>query len=126
MVWSWSSLQSMGDNNAIPTSAPLYFASAVLGDGTATLVAAVSIPTTAQKSSGSLSGGDITSSLQSAKMHLIEATKNIKMDNSQAALIQLNMTHQAISSAGLKLNSTVMCNNTHNEAYCVTPTPFLE
>lgn len=24
----------MGDNNAIPTSAPLYFASAVLGDGT--------------------------------------------------------------------------------------------
>jgi hypothetical protein len=86
------------------------------------LVAAVSIPTTAQKSSGSLSGGDITSSLQSAKMHLIEATKNIKMDNSQAALIQLNMTHQAISSAGLKLNSTVMCNNTRNEAYCVTPT----
>jgi len=86
-----------------------------------TLVAAVSIPTTAQKSSSSLSGGDVTSSLQSAKMHLTEATKNIKMDNSQAALIQINMTHQAITLAGLKLNSTVMCNNMRNEAYCVAP-----
>jgi len=38
------------------------------------LVAAVSIPTTAQKSSDSLIGGDVTSSLQSAKMHLREAT----------------------------------------------------
>ncbi|MGB6530630.1 MAG: hypothetical protein WA323_09670 [Candidatus Nitrosopolaris sp.] len=85
------------------------------------LVAAVSIPTTAQKSSGSLSGGDITSSLQSAKMHLTEATKNIKMDNSQAALMQINMTRQAITLAGLKLNATIICNNMRNEGYCVAP-----
>src|SRR5215469_11851577 len=77
-------------------------------------VAAVS---TAQKSSGSLSDGDITSSLQSAKMHLTEATKNIKMDNSQAALMQINMTRQAIMLAGLKLNATIICNNIRNEAY---------
>ena len=48
------------------------------------------------------------------------------MDNSQAALMQINMTRQAITSAGLKLNSTIMCNNARNEAYCVLPTPFLE
>ena len=85
------------------------------------LVAAVSIPTTAQKSYGSLSGGDITSSLQSAKMHLAEATKNIKMDNSQAALMQINMTRQGITLAGLQLNATVICSNIRNEAYCVAP-----
>jgi hypothetical protein len=85
------------------------------------LVATVSIPTTAQGSSNNLSGGDITSSLQSAKMHLTEATKNIKMDNSQAALMQINMTRQAITLAGLKLNATVMCSNIRNEAYCVAP-----
>jgi len=56
------------------------------------LVAVVSIPTTAQKSSDSLIGGDVTSSLQSAKMHLREATKNIKTGNSQAALMEINMT----------------------------------
>jgi|SRR5215831_3585191 len=81
------------------------------------LVAAVSIPTTAQKSSGSLSDGDITSSFQSAKMHLTEATKNLKMDNSKAALMQINMTRQAITLAGLKLNAAIM----RNEAYCVAP-----
>jgi hypothetical protein len=85
------------------------------------LVAAVSIPTTAQKSSGSLNGDDITSSLQSAKIHLAEATKNIKMDNSQAALMQINMTRQAITLAGLKLNATIICNNMRNEGYCVAP-----
>jgi ATP-dependent helicase/DNAse subunit B len=85
------------------------------------LVAAVSIPTTAQKSSGSLSGDDITSSLQSAKIHLTEATKNIKMDNSQAALMQINMTRQAITLAGLKSNATIICNNMRNEGYCVAP-----
>jgi hypothetical protein len=90
------------------------------------LVAAVSIPTTAQKSSGSLSDGDITSSLQSAKMHslgmhLTEAMKNIKMDNSKAALMQINMTRQAITLAGLKSNATIMCKNIRNEAYCVAP-----
>jgi len=85
------------------------------------LVAAVSIPITAQKSSDSLIGGDITSSLQSAKMHLREATKNIKTGNSQAALMEINMTRQAMTLAGLKLNATVMCSNIRNEAYCVAP-----
>src|SRR5215469_3925775 len=85
------------------------------------LVAAVSIPITAQKSSDSLIGGDITSSLQSAKMHLREATKNIKTGNSQAALMEINMTRQAMTLAGLKLNVTVMCSNIRNEAYCVAP-----
>jgi hypothetical protein len=46
------------------------------------LVTADNIPGTALGSSSS--GGDITSSLQSAKMHLIEATKAINMTNSQA------------------------------------------
>ena len=81
------------------------------------LVAAVSIPITAQKSSDSLIGGDITSSLQSAKMHLREATKNIKTGNSQAALMEINMTRQAMTLAGLKLNAAIM----RNEAYCVAP-----
>ena len=85
------------------------------------LVAAVSIPTTAQKSSDSLIGGDVTSSLQSAKMHLREATKNIKTGNSQEALMEINMTRQAMTLAGLKLNATVMCSNIRNEAYCVAP-----
>ena len=85
------------------------------------VAAAISIPATAQKSSDSHSGGDITSSLQSAKMHLTEATKNIKMDNSQAALMEINMTRQAMTLAGLKLNATVMCSNLQNEAYCVAP-----
>ncbi|MGC2573830.1 MAG: hypothetical protein WA364_20130, partial [Candidatus Nitrosopolaris sp.] len=47
------------------------------------VAAAVSIPVPAQKSSDSLIGDDVISSLQSAKMHLTEAMKNIKMDNSQ-------------------------------------------
>src|SRR5215469_9160053 len=78
------------------------------------VAAAVSIPVPAQKSSDSLIGGDITSSLQSAKMHLTEAMNNIKMDNSQAALMHLNMTGQAITLAGLKMNATVMCGNIRN------------
>ena len=85
------------------------------------VAAAVSIPVTAQKSSDSLIGGDITSSLQSAKMHLREATKNIKIDNLQAALMEINMTRQAITLAGLKLNAIIMCGNIRNEAYCVAP-----
>src|SRR5215831_4577593 len=81
------------------------------------LVAAViSIPTTAQKSSDSLIGDDVTSSLQSAKMHLREATKNIQTGNSRAALTEINMTRQ-VTLAGLKLNATVMCGNIRNEAY---------
>ena len=83
------------------------------------LAAADSIPTAAQGSTSSLSGGDVTSSLQSAKMHLTEATKNIKMGDSQAALMQINMTRQAMTLAGLKLNATLMCSNIRNEAYCV-------
>jgi len=55
------------------------------------------------------------------EMHLKEATKNIKMDNSQAALMEINMTRQAMTLAGLKLNATVMCSNLRNKAYCVTP-----
>ena len=82
---------------------------------------AVSIPVTAQKSSDSLIGDDVTSSLQSAKMHLREATKNIQTGNSQAALTEINMTHQAITLAGLKWNATVMCSNIRNEPYCVAP-----
>ncbi|MGA9152972.1 MAG: hypothetical protein WBZ36_20535 [Candidatus Nitrosopolaris sp.] len=89
------------------------------------LAAADSIPTTAQGPSSNLRGG-VTSSLQSAKMHLTEVTKNIKMGDSQAALMQINMTRQAITLAGLKFNTTIICNNTRNEAYCVAPTPFLE
>jgi len=85
------------------------------------VAAVVSIPVTAQKSSDSLIGGDVTSSLQSAKMHLREATKNIKTGNSQAALMEINMTRQAMTLAGLKLNATVMCSNIRNEAYCVAP-----
>src|SRR5215831_3358067 len=85
------------------------------------VAAAVSIPVSAQKSSDSLIGDDVISSLQSAKMHLREATKNIKMDDSQAALMQINMTHQAITLAGLKLNATIICNKIRNEAYCVAP-----
>jgi hypothetical protein len=85
------------------------------------LVAAVSIPTTAQGSSSNLNGGDVTSFLQSAKMHLTEATKNIKIDNSQAALMQINMTRKAITLAGLTLNATIICNNIRNEGYCVAP-----
>lgn len=84
------------------------------------LVAATNIPGSAQGSS-SRSGGDPTSFLQSAKMHLIEATKDIKMGNLQAALTQINMTRQAITLAGLKLNATLICNNIRNEGYCVAP-----
>src|SRR5215469_12819559 len=36
-----------------------------------------------------------------------EATKNIKTGNSQAALMEINMTRQAMTLAGLKLNITV-------------------
>jgi hypothetical protein len=60
-------------------------------------VATVPVPVASQGPSAS--GGDPTSFLESAKMHLIEATKDLKMGNSQAALEQLNMTHQGIISA---------------------------
>ena len=83
-------------------------------------VVAVPVPVTAQGSSGS--GGDPTSFLESAKMHLIEATKDLKMGNSQAALTQINMTHQGIISAERQLNASgYTCNNVNNEGYCVAP-----
>ena len=100
------------------------FAIVVTGVTTALLilsmsVAAVPVPVTAQGSSGS--GGDPISFLESAKMHLIEATKDLKMGNSQAALVQINMTHQGIISAERQLNASVICNNVNNEGYCVAP-----
>ena len=47
-------------------------------------VVAVPVPVTAQASLGS--GGDPISFLESAKMHLIEATKDLKMGNSQGSI----------------------------------------
>jgi hypothetical protein len=79
-------------------------------DCTGILVAAANVPPIAQDSNPG--GSDVTPFLQSAKMHLTEATKNIKMGNSQAALMQINMTSQAITLVGLKLNAT---------GYCVAP-----
>jgi hypothetical protein len=55
------------------------------------LVDAATIPVNAQGLSSS-TGFDPTPFLQSAKMHLMEATKDIKTDNSPAALTQINMT----------------------------------
>ena len=54
------------------------------------LVAAASIPATTQGSSSNI-GGESISFLQSAEMHLTEATKNIKMGNSQAASREIRM-----------------------------------
>ena len=55
------------------------------------LVDATAIPVTAQDLSSS-TGFDPTPFLQLAKMHLMEATKDIKMNNSPAALTQINIT----------------------------------
>jgi hypothetical protein len=68
--------------------------------------------------------GDATSFLQSAKTHLIEAMKNIKMGNSQTALTEINMAHQGITSAGLRLNASVICENVNNEGFCEASSPF--
>jgi len=81
-------------------------------------VAAVPVPVTAQGSSGS--GGDPASFLESAKTHLLAATKDLKMGNSQAALTQINMTHQAITSAERQVNSSIICDNINNEGFCAT------
>jgi chemotaxis response regulator CheB len=102
----------------------LNFTIVVTGAMTALLVlgmsiAALPVPVIAQSSLGN--GGDPTSFLESAKMHLIEATNDLKMGNSQAALTQLNMTHQGIISAERQLNASVICNNVNNEGYCVAP-----
>ncbi|MFY9798265.1 MAG: hypothetical protein WCC17_05675 [Candidatus Nitrosopolaris sp.] len=86
------------------------------------LTAQSTVPVTAQGSSSNSGGsGDWTSLLQSAKMHLIEAMKEIKMGNSQAALTQINMTNQGINSAEAKMNASVICNNVNNEGFCEAP-----
>ena len=84
------------------------------------LVHAATIPVTAQDLSSN-TGFDPTPFLQSAKMHLMEATKDIKMDNSPAALTQINITHQALASAGVRLNVSITCNNINNVGYCQAP-----
>ncbi len=48
----------------------------------------------------------------------MEATKDTKMGNSQAALTQLNMTRQGLTSAERTL---VLCNNINNVGYCEEP-----
>jgi hypothetical protein len=83
------------------------------------LVASVPVPVTAQSPSGS--GNNPISFLESAKMHSITAMKDLKMGNSQAALTEINMTHQDIISAERQLNASVICNNVNNEGYCVAP-----
>lgn len=52
---------------------------------------------------------------------LAAVMKDIKMANSQGALTQINMTHQAITSAEVKLNTTIICNNINNVGYCQAP-----
>ena len=81
-------------------------------------VSVAAFPVSGQVSSSS---GDATSFLESAKLHLMEATKDLKMGNSQAALTQINMTHQAITSAERQVNSSIICNNINNEGFCVYP-----
>jgi len=105
----------------------LKFAIVVTGAMTVLLilglsVAAVPVPVPVTAQSSSSSGGDPISFLESAKMHLRQATKDLKMGNSQAALTQINMTHQGIISAERQLNASgYTCNNLNNEGYCVAP-----
>ena len=81
-------------------------------------VAAVPVSVAGQ---GSSSSSDATTFLESAKLHLMQATKDLKMGNSQAALPQINMTHEAITSAERQVNSSIICNNINNEGFCVNP-----
>jgi putative Ca2+/H+ antiporter (TMEM165/GDT1 family) len=78
----------------------------------------LAVPVTAQ---GSSSSENPTSSLDSAKTHLIEAMKDIKTGNSQAASTQINMTDQGIILAQARLNATEICNNVKNEGFCAAP-----
>lgn len=84
------------------------------------LVNAATIPVAAQDLSSS-TGFDPTPFLQSAKMHLMEATKDIKMNNSPAALAQINMTRQALALADARLNVSIICSNINNVGYCQAP-----
>jgi hypothetical protein len=81
------------------------------------LTAQSTVPVTAQGSSSN----DTASLLQSAKMHLIQALKELKTGNSQAALTEINITNQGINSAEARLNSSVICNNINNEGFCEAP-----
>ncbi|HXP48567.1 MAG TPA: hypothetical protein VN922_01370 [Bacteroidia bacterium] len=86
------------------------------------LTAQITVPVTAQGSSSNpASGSDTASLLQSAKMHLIQALKELKTGNSQAALTEINMTNQGINSAEARLNASVICNNVNNEGFCEEP-----
>src|SRR5215831_3944383 len=74
------------------------------------LTAQSTVPVTAQGSSSNPgSSADPTSLLQSAKMHLMQALKEI------------NMTNQGINSAQARLNASVICNNVNNEGFCEEP-----
>ena len=66
------------------------------------LAVADSIPTTAQGPSSNLPG-DVTSSLQSAKMHLTEATKNIKMGDSQGSINANKYDSSSDNVSGIKI-----------------------
>jgi len=80
------------------------------------------VSVTAQGSSSNPgSSSDATSLLQSAKMHLTQALKEIKTGNSQAALNEINMTNQGINAAQARLNASVICNNVNNEGFCEEP-----
>lgn len=86
------------------------------------LTAQSTVPVTAQGSSSNPgSGFDAASFFQSAKMHLIQALKELKNGNSQAALTEINMTNQAINSAEARWNASVICNNVNNEGFCEEP-----
>lgn len=86
------------------------------------LTAQFTVPVAAQGSSSNAgSGSDPASFLQSAKMHLIQALKELKTGNSQAALTEINMTNQGINSAEARLNASVVCNNVNNEGFCEEP-----
>jgi hypothetical protein len=84
------------------------------------LIAQSAVPVSAQASSSN-TGNDPASLLQSAKMHLIQAMKEIKTGNSQGALTEINMTNQGINSAEARLNASVICNNVNNEGFCEEP-----
>jgi hypothetical protein len=86
------------------------------------LTAQSTVHVTAQSSSSNTgSGSDPASLLQSAKMHLIQAMKEIKTGNSQGALTEINMTYQGINSAEARWNASVICNNVNNEGFCEEP-----
>jgi hypothetical protein len=87
---------------------------------TALLVLGICVSAAAVSVSPS-SSSSIDDFLEIAKLHLNEANKDLKMGNSQEAMTQINMTHQAIISAEWQVNSSIICNNVVNEGFCATP-----